>query len=83
MDPVLQQILAQFQLVGTPISCERYGFGHINVTYLVVTDQGVRYILLKILKRFYTINFVLLVLQIVFKMNLCGQIMQTPKMEFV
>ena len=48
MDPMLSQILAQFRLVGTPISCERYGFGHINVTYLVVTDQGPRYILQKI-----------------------------------
>ena len=48
MDPMLNQILARFQLVGAPISCERYGFGHINVTYLVVTDRGLRYILQKI-----------------------------------
>ena len=48
MDPILSQILGQFQLVGQPISCERYGFGHINVTYLVVTDRGLRYILQKI-----------------------------------
>ena len=48
MDPKLSQILAQFRLVGTPISCERYGFGHINVTYLVITDRGLRYILQKI-----------------------------------
>ena len=48
MDPMLNQILAQFRLVGAPISCERYGFGHINVTYLVVTDRGMRYILQKI-----------------------------------
>lgn len=34
-----------FQLAGNPISCERYGFGHINYTFLVVTDKQKRYIL--------------------------------------
>ena len=34
-----------FALAGTPLSCERYGFGHINATYLLVTDTGRRYIL--------------------------------------
>ena len=48
MDAIFTHILSQFQLTGTPISCERYGFGHINETYLVVTDAGVRYILQKI-----------------------------------
>ena len=48
MDAKFSQILSQFRLVGTPISCERYGFGHINETYLVVTDSGLRYILQKI-----------------------------------
>ena len=48
MDPMLSQILSRFRLVGSPVSCQRYGFGHINDTYLVVTDAGVRYILQKI-----------------------------------
>ena len=48
MDAQHLQILAQFQLTGTPVSCERYGFGHINETYLVVTDAPLRYILQKI-----------------------------------
>ena len=48
MDAKFSQILSQFQLIGTPVSCERYGFGHINETYLVVTDQSLRYILQKI-----------------------------------
>ena len=48
MDPILSQVLSRFQLVGNPVSCERYGCGHINVTYLVVTDAGLRYILQKI-----------------------------------
>ncbi len=37
-----------FQIQGRPIYCERYGNGHINVTYLVKTDQGVDYIMQKI-----------------------------------
>ena len=48
MDPMLSQVLSQFRLIGKPVSCERYGCGHINVTYLVVTDAGLRYILQKI-----------------------------------
>ena len=48
MNPVFSQILARFQLIGNPISCEQYGYGHINVTCLVVTDSGLRYILQKI-----------------------------------
>ena len=34
-----------FALEGAPVSCERYGMGHINRTYLVVTQTGRRYIL--------------------------------------
>lgn len=37
-----------FQFKGKPISCEPYGNGHINQTFLVITDQGVWYILQKI-----------------------------------
>ena len=48
MTPELKQILSAFQLDTTPVSCERYGCGHINVTYLVVTESGRRYILQKI-----------------------------------
>ena len=28
----MQHIITQFQLQGTPVSCERYGNGHINET---------------------------------------------------
>ena len=48
MDTFLQAVLAQFPLSGSAVSCERYGCGHINVTYLVVTSCGHRYILQKI-----------------------------------
>ena len=48
MDAKFCQILSRFQLAGKPVSCERYGFGHINETYLVVTDLPRRYILQKI-----------------------------------
>ena len=44
----MQNILMQFPLDGSVSSCERYGCGHINVTYLVVTTTGHRYILQKI-----------------------------------
>ena len=37
-----------FQLEGAPFSMERYGFGHINATYLLVTTTGRRYILQRI-----------------------------------
>ena len=43
-----EKVLQAFQLDAAPVSCERYGFGHINVTYLVVTESGRRYILQKI-----------------------------------
>jgi len=41
-------VVNRFQLDGAPVSCERYGNGHINRTYLVTTDAPHRYILQKI-----------------------------------
>ncbi len=41
----METVLNSFSLNGNPISCERYGEGHINQTYLVVTDTGKRYIM--------------------------------------
>lgn len=40
--------VSAFQIDGNPISCERYGFGHINETYLLQTDRAHAYILQKI-----------------------------------
>ena len=37
-----------FPLEGAPFSIERYGSGHVNVTYLLVTTTGRRYILQRI-----------------------------------
>ena len=51
MEPFLKEVLSRFQLEGTPVSCERYGCGHINETYLVVQDSGRRYILQKLSNR--------------------------------
>lgn len=48
MDGKMQAILAEFQLNGKVIDCQRYGQGHINETYLAITDSGRRYILQKI-----------------------------------
>ena len=41
----MENAIFHFPLAGAPVSCEKYGFGHINRTFLVVTDQGKRYIL--------------------------------------
>nr|MCR5034593.1 aminoglycoside phosphotransferase family protein [Clostridia bacterium] len=38
-------ILGKFMLDSSPVSCEPYGNGHINSTFLVQTEQGTRYIL--------------------------------------
>ncbi len=42
----------KFQLAGTPASCERYGGGHINETYLLETEKR-KYILQKINRRVF------------------------------
>ena len=41
----MQEVLKNFKLEGQVTLCEPYGCGHINRTYLVVTDSGKRYIL--------------------------------------
>ncbi len=41
----MEDMIYRFQLEGTPVSCTPYGCGHINRTFLVVTDTGRRYIL--------------------------------------
>ena len=45
MNEKLFGILRYFQLDGEPVSCEPYGCGHINHTYLAITTSGRRYIL--------------------------------------
>lgn len=45
--------VSQFRIEGNPVSCERYGNGHINETYLLVTDRR-RYILQKINHHIFT-----------------------------
>ena len=54
-DDIMKYIdeLKQFNISGEPVSAERYGEGHINETYLVVTDKGVKYILQKINDRIF------------------------------
>lgn len=41
----MERAAYQFKLDEAPVSCEKYGFGHINLTFLVVTASGRRYIL--------------------------------------
>ncbi len=46
-----EKIIARFDLAGKLVSCERYGEGHINETYLAVVENGgaeKKYILQKI-----------------------------------
>jgi len=47
----MEKVLRHFRLEGRPISCEPYGEGHINLTYLVVTDRPRRYILQRVSRR--------------------------------
>jgi aminoglycoside phosphotransferase (APT) family kinase protein len=44
----MEKAVFEFKLEGNPVYCERYGCGHINLTYLVETDKKKRYILQKI-----------------------------------
>ena len=48
MNETAISVLRFFLLDGEMVSCERYGCGHINETYLVVMTSGKRYILQKI-----------------------------------
>ena len=45
---MMPSVSCRFRLQGQPVSCEPCGEGHINQTYLLITDQGVWYILQKI-----------------------------------
>ncbi len=42
------EIANRFAIDGNATFCERYGSGHINETYLAITERGTRYILQKI-----------------------------------
>ena len=44
----MNNIYCHFQLDGLPISCTRYGNGHINQTYLLATNHAHLYILQKL-----------------------------------
>ena len=44
----MQAIINAFPIEGNAVSCERYGSGHINETYLLKTDAPHDYILQKI-----------------------------------
>ena len=44
----MQSVLSQFALSDLPVSCERYGNGHINGTFLARCADGAQYILQQI-----------------------------------
>ena len=43
-----EEVLANYASIGKVISCERYGNGHINDTFLVITESGKRFIFQRI-----------------------------------
>ena len=45
MNTHFSDILSNFCLDSTPVSCEPFGNGHVNKTYLVILEPGCRYIL--------------------------------------
>lgn len=49
----MEKAALQFDFTGKPVSCEQYGCGHINRTFLVQTDAGKRYILQQVNKRVF------------------------------
>lgn len=56
MDFNYREIALKFDIQGQPISCERYGEGHINQTYLLITEfngKQIKYILQKINNRIF------------------------------
>ncbi len=48
MTEYLESILKKFKTPTKAVICDRFGHGHINETYLVITEIGARYILQKI-----------------------------------
>jgi len=44
----MSEVLKAFKFDGEPVTKEPYGSGHINSTFLVVTDKNKKYILQKI-----------------------------------
>lgn len=48
MNEKLLEVLNAFALDTVPVSCEPYGCGHINVTYVVCTQSGRRYLMQRI-----------------------------------
>lgn len=43
----------KFKTSGNPVSCNRYGNGHINITYLLIDDNSQKYILQRINKNVF------------------------------
>ena len=44
----MKDLLAQFRLSGSALSCEPYGNGHIHQTFLVICDDGMQYVLQRV-----------------------------------
>ena len=46
----VKNLIENFRIHGTPVSCEPFGHGHINSTYKVTTGEGASYVLQRINK---------------------------------
>ena len=49
----MHNIVEKFAVKGEPTSCERFGHGHINLTYIVTCSSGAVYILQRINKNIF------------------------------
>lgn len=49
----MNEVLTAFRFAARPLSCEPYGNGHINRTYLVTTEAGPDYILQRVNRRVF------------------------------
>ena len=48
MDNSLNDVIAAFRFDSVPVTCENFGSGHVNRTYLVNAQSGTRYVLQKL-----------------------------------
>ena len=53
MEQLYKDVLSSFRIASQPVSCERYGNGHINQTFLIKCADGSAYILQKINDRIF------------------------------
>ena len=66
----MSEVLKAFKFDGEPVTKEPYGSGHINSTFLVVTDKNKKYILQKINNKIFLL-FIVFIKPQIRRENLC------------